>query len=92
MHPIAVFMSLLLTFAAALPVASCADENIPASQKNTNTDYLQDSITRKQQKLASLETELGRIKRRSPRRQYTAAIESQISGVRYELFELQKFQ
>ncbi len=95
--------SLVMTFALALPQATFAatnangTNNTKASAEKTNgtriiseADCAHYSITRKQQQLAKLETELEKVKRRSPRRQYTAGIESHMNMLRYELLELQR--
>jgi len=83
---------IMMAFAAVLPEAVSAAMPANTTQTKTEADCAQYSITRKQQQLAKLETELVKVKRRSPRRQYTAGIESHMSMLRYELLELQKFQ
>ena len=84
--------SLMMACVAVLPEVTSAATPSNTTQTKTDADCAQYSITRKQQQLAKLETELVKVKRRSPRRQYTAGIESHMSMLRYELLELQKLQ
>lgn len=87
-----VIVSLIMVLVAVLPEATSAAAITHSTQKNTEADYVHFSITRKQQQLAKLETEFVKVKRRSPRRQYTAGIESHMNMLRYELLELQRSQ
>lgn len=85
---------LVMTCTALLPqatsAATLANGKSSADKVITDADCAHYSIMRKQQQLAKLETELEKVKRRSPRRQYTAGIESHMDMLRYELLELQK--
>lgn len=84
---------LMIAMSMAIPETSSAAASINSPPATiTEFDCARYSITRKEEQLADLETELAKLKRRSPRRQYTAGIESQINTLRFELQELQKVQ
>ncbi len=76
----------------ALPPTTSAAANVNTPPVITEADCAHYSINHKQEQLADLEIKLAKLKRRSPRRQYTAGIESQINTLRFELLELQKIQ
>lgn len=85
-------VGLMMVFAGVLPATTWAAPVANTTKASTESDCAHFSILRKQEQLAKLETELVKVKRRSPRRQYTAGIESHMSMLRFELLELQKLQ
>lgn len=85
-------IGLTMVFATISPEALLAAPVANTTPASAESDCAHFSILRKQQQLAKLETELVKVKRRSPRRQYTAGIESHMSMLRFELLELQKLQ
>lgn len=92
MKKIIIAVGLTLVFATISPEATWAAPVASTTKASTEPDCAHFSILRKQEQLAKLETELVKVKRRSPRRQYTAGIESHMSMLRFELLELQKLQ